>query len=826
MAYTDADREPLLPADEKAAAAAPPLYEELPTPTPAPAPRHTHTKRALLVVALVAAAVVFWHLPLPTTTERRAHACGSDHWLDTLRAHVRWEDVACRVRGQAHTAACRTSFDERRREAERTFLAEPKAERARRALQSYTEMHHLAGEKADYVSALHQIQEWSALLGLPEVEDAAALVHDAGSGASQALWKERRPRTEHAPQPRVWADTYAVWLDQPVSASLSLADAETNATVWTADLAEEVLEEDPTSARGMPPFHGYSHSGAASGPLVYVGDGHKDDFARLAAHGVDFRGKVVLVRYGGLFRGLKVRAAQEAGAVGVLIYSDLTEDDEVTEANGYAAYPDGPARQPSSVQRGSVQALSFYPGDPATPGAPSYRNATRLRVDEADTLPKIPSLPISYRTALRLLASLDGHGFEVAEAGEHLRGALPGVRYWSGPSAEVVHMHNEMDLQTRDIWNVYAVIPGYIDDERIVLGNHRDAWTFGGVDPSSGTAVVHEVLAGLGALVRSGWKPMRTIVVASWDAEEYGLVGSTEFGEDYAEHLQENVAMYLNLDMAVGGSQLSAAASPSLAALLRGAAADVADPTSAHGAPLSFGAIEALGSGSDFTVFLQRLGIASLDMSYRRTRGDAVYHYHSNYDSFAWMDKFGDPGFHRHEALAKVLGLTALRAAQQPFLPIDVVAYAHELRTYYDRVRAVADDRHPHALRALRDAIDGVVQAAERLGHTQTRLARRVAALLDDAHAPRRELRHAMRAVRRVNRALQRFERGFLDARGLPERTWYRHLGVAPGRWLGYGATTFPGVTESYTYDHGRHAAYELERLTRALRHLAHDLHP
>ncbi|WFC97062.1 glutamate carboxypeptidase II [Malassezia brasiliensis] len=814
MAYTDVDREPLLPADEKAV---PPPYEELPPPVP---PRRAYAKRVLLVVALVVAAVVFWHLP---ATERRAHACG-DGWLDVLRAQVRWEDVACRVRGQTHAGACRASYDERRRDAERVFLAEPRAERARRVLQSYTEAHHFAGEKADYVSALRQLEEWRALLGLPAVEDAAALVHDAGSGASQALWKERRPRTEHTPRPRVWADTYAVWLDQPVNASLSLADAATNATVWTADLAEEVLAADPTSARGLPPFHGYSHSGAASGPLVYAGDGHKDDFARLAARGVDFRGKVVLVRYGGLFRGLKVRAAQEAGAVGVLIYSDLTEDDEVTEANGYAAYPDGPARQPSSVQRGSVQALSFYPGDPATPGVPSYRNATRLRVDEADTLPKIPSLPISYRTARRLLASLDGHGFEVGAAGEHLRGSLPGVRYWSGPSAEVVHLRNEMDLQTRDIWNVYAVIPGYIDDERIVLGNHRDAWTFGGVDPSSGTAVVHEVLSGLGALVRSGWKPMRTIVVASWDAEEYGLVGSTEFGEDYAEHVQENVAMYLNLDMAVGGSQLSAAASPSLVGLLRGAAADVPDPVS--GAPLSFGDIEALGSGSDFTVFLQRLGIASLDMSYRRTRGDPVYHYHSNYDSFAWMDRFGDPGFARHEALAKVLGLTALRAAQQPFLPIDVVAYAHALRTYYDRVRAVAGGRQAHALRGLRDAIDGVVRAAERLAHTQTRLARRVQALLDDAHAPRHELRHAMRLVRRVNRALQRFERGFLDARGLPERTWYRHLGVAPGRWLGYGATTFPGVTESFTYDDGRHAAFEIARLTRALRHLAHDLHP
>ncbi|WFD03707.1 glutamate carboxypeptidase II [Malassezia obtusa] len=789
-----------------------PVYED--EDTYASARRRSRPARLVLCVALLLAAALFW-------PRSGVHRCAHDAPLGAVHDAVRWEHPACRVRGQTHGDACRTSFEARNRAAEAAFLAQPKAASARDALRRYTAAPHLASDDADYASALGLIEEWSALLGLPAVANASAHVHDAGSAASRALWAASAPRDEPTTRPRVWADTYSVWLDRPVHAALGVRDAR-GAALWDADLAEDVLREDPTSAHGVPPFHGYSHAGNASGALVYAGAGHPEDFARLAAHGVEVRGAVVLVRYGGLFRGLKVRAAQEAGAVGVLIYSDVKEDDVVTEAHGHAAYPAGPAREPSSVQRGSVQALSLYPGDPGTPGEPSYRNATRLRRDEADSLPRIPSLPISARNAQRLLAHLAGHGVRASALGAHFGGALPGAEYWTGPSRDVVHLSNEMAFGTRDIWNVYAVIPGYIDDQRVVLGNHRDAWTFGAVDPSSGGAVVHEVLKGLGALVQRGWKPMRTLVVASWDAEEYGLVGSTEFGEDYAAHLADEVALYLNLDMAVGGSELSAAASPSLAALLRGAAANVSD---AHG-PLALPKIAALGSGSDYTVFLQRLGIASLDVSYRRAHGDPVYHYHSNYDSFAWMTRFGDPDFARHEALAKLFGLTALRAAQAPFLPLDVLAYAHELYTYHDRALDAAHGRDAEAHARLRAAIDRVAHAARTHAEAQAALDARFRALLarDAPHRPSPALRAAMHEVRGVNRALQRFERGFLDARGLPHRPWYRHLGVAPGRWLGYGATTFPGVVEAYTLDGGARAAEEIARLTAALERIADGL--
>lgn len=789
---------------------------EQPT-APAPVPRRTGitAKRVFGTIALVSLAWVYWHHPTP-----RFHACHS--WLDELRDQVRWDAPECRIRGQSHDAACRTTYEQRNRAYEEAFLAEPSADEARAALQRYTAQHHIAGEKADYISTLRLIEEWSELLGMPRVRNASELIFDAGSSASREWLLQRESRSQKHAHPRVWADTYSIWLDQPVNSSLSLSSDGQEA--WVANLAEDVLEEDESSAYGMPPFHGYSFSGRASGELVYVGDGHKADYELLASHGIDFHGKVVLVRYGGLFRGLKVRAAQEAGAVGVLIYSDLKEDDIVTEENGYKAYPDGPARQPSAVQRGSVQALSFYPGDPGTPGEPSYRNATRLPVDEADTLPKIPSLPISYTNAKRLLESLRGHGTPIAQVGSHLPGAIPGVEYWTGPSKEVAHMENQMDLKTRDIWNVYAVIPGYVDDQRVVLGNHRDAWTFGGVDPSSGTAVFHEVVKGFGALLRQGWKPMRTIVIASWDAEEYGLVGSTEFGEDYPEHILHNVAAYLNLDMAVGGSELSGSASPSLAGLLHDAGASVADPY--RDGVLTFGEVDALGSGSDFTVFLQRIGIASADVSFRRKRGDAVYHYHSNFDSFHWVEKFGDPGFKRHEALAKVFGLMALRTAQSPFLPIDVVAYAKELEDYLAKVRKVADGRDADGLDAVADAIDRVVHRAKQLEKHIAHVGRRFRHLLakEHGHRPSDELREAMRDVRHANLKLKAFESGFIDERGLPERTWYRHIGVAPGRWLGYGATTFPGLTEAYTIDGGKHAAFEIERLLDALHRIAEGL--
>ncbi|WFD20796.1 glutamate carboxypeptidase II [Malassezia caprae] len=693
-------------------------------------------------------------------------------------------DVRCRLRFAHATPACHLSA------LEQAYLQVPSAASARAALQRYTAQHHYAGEPSDKASALRLLDEWSALLGA-DTRNASVRVYDAGSTESRMLMESP------ASAPRVWADTYAVWLNEPVHASLRVLDAQGHA-VWNATLAEDVLAEDPTSAHGLPLFHGYSFSGSARGPIVYAGTGSPADFRRLKAQGVRVDGAIALVRYGGLFRGLKVRAAQEAGAIGVLIYSDPEEDGQVTEAHGYAPYPAGPARQPSSVQRGSVQALSFYPGDPTTPSGPSYRNATRVPWSEAQSLPRIPSLPLSYAAAKRLLSLTQGRGVRAEDVQPHFGGKIPGAEYWTGPSALHVSMDNEMRHATRDIWNVYAVIPGRIDDQRIMVGNHRDAWVFGAGDPSSGTAVLHELAKGLGTLVASGWQPQRTIVLASWDAEEYGLVGSTEFGEDYASFLQRHVAMYHNLDMAVQGTQLEANGSPSLARLVRGAAASVPDP-SAPGS-LALDRVEPLGSGSDFTVFLQHLGIPATDVTFRRTSTDPVYHYHSNYDSFAWMDKFGDPGFARHTAMARLLGLLVLRSAEAPLLPIHTPDMAAQLWDAYRQLRRIAP-RDAAPWEELEAALRRVQDAAEALHRSQL-----------DASDER---------VRDVNDRLQRVEQAFLDPDGLVQRPWFRHLGVAPGRWLGYGATTLPGLTESITLDHGTHAAHELRRLVAALDRVA-----
>ncbi|WFD31939.1 glutamate carboxypeptidase II [Malassezia sp. CBS 17886] len=738
----------------------------------------------------------------------------------------RMDDGVCALAGMQAPGAdgsCARSHAARSGDWEKVYRTVPKAESVREALRRYTSVHHIAGERADELSALRTIEEWSSLLNLPEVRNASKLVFDAGSNES------RERMTAHAPAhaPRVWADTYSVWLDTPVNASLSLAAPRGTADtpMWTADLAEDILREDPTSAFGMPPFHGYSGSGAAEGRIVYAGTGSKEDYARLARLGVHVRGCIVLVRYGGLFRGLKVRAAQEAGAVGVLIFSDPKEDGSVTEAHGDAPYPHGPAREPSSVQRGSVQALSVYPGDPATPGRPSYRNATRLPREEADTLPKIPSLPLSYTNARRILQSTEGRGVCADDVHPHFRGAIPGVSYWTGPSEDVARLENYMDLRTRDIWNVYAVIPGYLDDERIFLGNHRDAWTFGAADPSSGSAVVHEMLRGFGELLRRGWKPLRTIVVGSWDAEEYGLVGSTEFGEDYAEHVLRNVAMYHNIDVAVAGGELSMSASPSLAPLLRRAAQSVHSPDRGAQERLRPGDIAPLGSGSDFTVFLQRIGVASTDTGFKRGAHDPVYHYHSNFDSFRWMDRFGDPGFHRHVAAAQLFGTVALQSAQSAVLPLDLPSYTHALFEYYrvlrDVARASGLSLQGARLHRIRDAIDDVHAAVEDLDARARRIGDAVRTEPGGAQAARRA---AVRDIRGVNAKLKEFESGFIHDKGLPKRPWYRHLGVAPGRWLGYGATTFPGVTESITFDRGDGTTEQVDRLVHALERIAQGL--
>ncbi|CCF52104.1 hypothetical protein NDA14_000371 [Ustilago hordei] len=725
---------------------------------------------------------------------------------------------------------------------ESDYLAIPSAQSARDALQRYTNVSHYAGTDGDYNSALQILEEWGNLVGAPLTEDLKDLVFDAGSAESQAYIKG----TDGKDDVRAWTDSYAVWLNYPINSSLTLAKPDQlDKPYWTASLKEDVLDADPTSSRGVPLFHGYSASGSVSGQVVFAGMGRKQDFADLATKGIDVKGKIVLVDYGSNFRGLKVRAAQEAGAVGVIIYTDTIEDGEITEAKGHKAYPDGPARNPSAVQRGSVQGLSFYPGDPSTPGKPSYRNATRLEPQDADSLPKIPSLPLSYSEAKVLLESMKGKGLKATDVNSRLAGAINGVEYWTGPSDDIVHLENFVDLQVRDIWNTYAVLPGHIRDEVVVLGNHRDAWTFGAADPNSGTAAFHEAIKGLGELYRKGWKPMRTIVFASWDAEEYGLVGSTEFGEDYAEWIREHVVAYHNVDVSVSGSVLQASSSPSLSRFVEKAAAKVDDPNSKRNKSeanqkIALDAFNPLGSGSDYTVFLQHLGIASTDVGFKRAPTDPVYMYHSNYDSFYWMDNFGDPGFHRHEAAAKIIGLMAIETSTELFSPINVKDYASELSKYLAKVDKLAANklgiptkgagaRHPHWLQRLRLAIHKLEISASNFEHHKEHFRRKLIHLAEKHEKKggkkvEKEICKVLGEIRGMNKKLQTFEQGLISKEGLKGREWYKHLGTAPGRWLGYGATTFPGVTEAITLDGSDGLEGEAKRLTVHIEGLARHL--
>ncbi|GEM11297.1 glutamate carboxypeptidase II [Rhodotorula toruloides] len=639
--------------------------------------------------------------------------------------------------------------------------------------------------------------------------------------------KERRDhKGRHEPRlerPRVWTDTYYSLLNYPVSASLSITPPGASEPSWRAKLKEEIFKEDPTSGEGPGIWHGFSKNGTAKGQLVYASRGTKEDFELLKSKGVDVAGKIVAVQYGGSFRGLKVKAAAEAGAAGVVIFTDPIEDGEVTALAGHAAYPAGPARAPSSVQRGSVQYLSSYPGDPLTPGKPSYNpdlpNAPdRLdRDDPSLNVPTIPSLPLSYEDAIPLLRSLNGKGFKLEDGREGKpegwrEGALReyGVEYFTGPGEDEIELVNNVDDKITPIWNTYALIPGHIKDEVVVIGNHHDAWTFGAGDPNSGTSSMHETVRAFGALLEKGWKPLRTILVAAWDAEEYGLIGSTEFGEDFAPWLKKNVVAYLNVDVSVSGPIFELNASPSFADLLRNVSAQVADP-SREGKTLA----DVWEDGDDEEDLTVEDGEKKL-LPVAALGSGSVYHYHSNYDSFHWQSTFGDPTYQRHIAVSNVLGLATIRLVDDLVLPINVTAYAVELGKYVDKVASLplASSLDFTRLRSLTSAILFTSQCLEQKG---TKVAHTVKEKRD---------KRAIGKLRAVNKAIKAFEMGFLgDEMGLKGREWYRHLGVAPGRLAGYGATTLPGLAEALTLDQDVHQAkVEIKRLEKAFHKILRSL--
>ncbi|HZS50598.1 MAG TPA: M28 family metallopeptidase, partial [Bryobacterales bacterium] len=573
---------------------------------------------------------------------------------------------------------------------------------------------------------------------------------------------------------------------------------------FTARLKEPAIPEDKDSSDPgqLPTFNAYSPDGDVTGQVVYVNHGVVEDYERLARMGVDVKGKIVLARYGAGWRGVKPKLAWEHGAIGCLIYSDPRED-------GYFqgdVYPGGPFRPAEGVQRGSVIDMPIYPGDPLTPGWASERGGRKLPLAEARTLPKIPVFPISYADATPILRNMAG-----PVAPEPWRGALP-LTYHVGPGPATVHLKLSFDWQTRPIYNVIARIPGSdFPDQWVIYGNHHDAWVNGARDPASGNAALLETARGLSELLKQGWKPRRTIILASWDAEEWGLIGSTEWGEKHAEELRQKAVVYINSD---GNSRglLQASGSHSLEHLLNEVARSVPDPQT--GKPLweamrsrrlqeasdsekkkaiasrSDLGIGALGAGSDYVVFIDHLGIPSLNIGFSSRGGEGVYH--SIYDSFEWYCRFGDPTFIYGRALAQVAGSLLLSLADDAVLPFEFGNLADTLEMYTVELQKLKTENVD--LSPLRPAIAALRKAAARF---------------DAARKSMKALSPAR--LRELNVMIYQSEQAMLSSEGLPDRPWYRHEFYAPGVYTGYDAKTLPGIREAIEQKQWQRARTQVE---------------
>jgi N-acetylated-alpha-linked acidic dipeptidase len=610
---------------------------------------------------------------------------------------------------------------------------------------------------------------------------------------------------------------YRVLLNQPKEVRVEAWD-EAGRPLMSGPTKEHVegdpFQDDPRVAM---PFHGSSGSGEVTGEVVYANYGRLEDFDKLAALHIDLHGKIVIARYGGNFRGVKVFIAKQRGAAGVLIYSDPQDD-------GYYkgdAWPLGPWRPETGVQRGSVQNIAQYSGDPETPGVAStldLPDTARIEAEKSGNLSGMVSIPLSYHDAAPILKALKGLG-----APQGWQGALP-FRYHLGPGGVKVHLVNRQDYQRRIIWDVIGKVKGAeYPEEWVIAGNHRDAWVYGAVDPSSGTAAMLESVHGIGALLRQGWRPKRTIVFASWDAEEEGLIGSTEWVEQHGDALERAVA-YFNMDVGVSGPDFSAAAVPSLKLFIQEVARSVPSPLTgtvyqqwrikgagenehrASNAPPIPGEevhVGDLGSGSDFTPFLQHAGVPSTDINSSGPYGV----YHSVFDNFAWFTQNADPKFEYLQEMARVFGLEALRMAGADVLPYDYVAYSREIQAYLDAAKRKAGEAGMGSL----DFEAAQAAAARFAGAAQKARALQLAPSGD---------------LGKLNLCLRQTETALLSEAGLPKRPWYRHTIFAPGEFTGYAAVVIPGVNEAIDARDGNRAAQQLSVLTQALDRAAQRLAP
>ena len=597
---------------------------------------------------------------------------------------------------------------------------------------------------------------------------------------------------------------------------------------FTASLDEPALPEDATSGQKdeqLPVYNAYSIDGDVTAEVVYVNYGMPKDYEELEARGIDVRGRIVLARYGGSWRGIKPKVAFEHGAVGCLIYSDPRDD-------GYFQgdeYPKGAFRNESGAQRGSVADMPVFPGDPLTPGVGATKDQKRLDRKEAPTITKIPVLPISWADALPFLKALSG-----PVAPEAWRGALP-VTYHLGPGPAKAHLKLAFDWRMETVRDVLAVMKGSeLPDEWILRGNHYDAWVNGAQDPISGLVAELSEAKALGALAKAGWKPRRTIVYAAWDGEEPGLLGSTEWVETHAAELSKKAVVYLNTD-SNGRGFLGAGGSHTLERLVDEVARDVVDPETkvsiaerqrarrlVRGSPESRKEakehpglrLEALGSGSDYSPFLQHLGIASLDLGFGGESAGGSYH--SIYDSFDHFIRFGDPEFSYGVTLSKTAGRVVLRLANAGALPFafdplaeTVARYAKEVATLADELRERTEDVNRNiAAKSFELAADPTKTFVAPkpkasvpflnfapLQNAVTAL-KKSAARYDQAGKGRRPPSTA-KANKALDEALYTTERALVRKEGLPLRPWYVHQLYAPGFYTGYGVKTLPGIREA-----------------------------
>jgi len=602
---------------------------------------------------------------------------------------------------------------------------------------------------------------------------------------------------------------------------------------FVAKLQEPTLKEDPTSGQKdeqLPTYNAYSIDGDVTAPLVYVNYGVPEDYEQLERLVVSVKGKIVIARYYHSWRGIKPKVAAEHGAVGCLIYSDPHEDGFVQGET----FPEGAYRPPDGVQRGSVADMPYYPGDPLTPGVGATKDAKRLKIEEAATITKIPVLPISYGDAQPLLAALTGR-----VAPDNWRGGL-GITYHVGPGPAKVHLKVKSNWDIKPVYDVIAKIPGAtFPDEWVIRGNHHDGWVNGAEDPTSGQVAILEEARALGELVKAGWKPKRTIIYCSWDGEEPGLLGSTEFAEQHYDELRAHAVAYINSD-ANGRGYFFVEGSHTLEKLSNDVAKDVTDPETklsvwkrgqlreiedAHSAEQREEIrkradlrIPALGSGSDYTAFLQHDGVASLNFGFGGEDGGGIYH--SIYDDFYWYTHFSDTDFVYGRALAQAGGSAVMRLADADLLPFDFGDFADTVQKYLKELKDLAQKSRDEIRERNREIEEGVFKATNdprrplvppaveavppHLNFTPFEnavdLLNRSAAEYHKAYEQANAnggVALGSASLAEVNKLLIESERKLTNAEGLPNRPWFKHQLYAPGFYTGYAVKTVPAVREA-----------------------------